>query len=116
MHPFANHRLLQAALASLALCTPFAHAQTATPPDPAAALATKSACTTCHAPDRKSIGPSWKDIATKYADGSRTDQQLAQSIRKGGAGNWGSTPMPPQASLAEADALVLARWVLAAKR
>ncbi|MGB3070252.1 MAG: c-type cytochrome [Ottowia sp.] len=80
------------------------------------ALASKYACTACHAADRKLVGPAWSDIAAKYASGGKTDQQLAQSIRKGGAGSWGAVPMPPQPSLPEADALALARWVLAAKR
>jgi cytochrome c len=76
------------------------------------ALAKKYACAACHQADRKVIGPSWKDIATRYADGSMTPAQLAVFIKKGSAGKWGSMAMPAQGQLPEADALALATWVL----
>lgn len=79
------------------------------------ALANKYACSACHNAERKVLGPSWKEVAAKYADGSKSAEALAQSIKKGGTGNWGKVPMPPQATLPEADALALSRWILATK-
>ena len=80
------------------------------------ALVAKYACVACHQADRKAVGPSWIDIAAKYADGSKTREQLAESIRKGGAGKWGAVPMPPQSAVNEADAQALAQWVLSRKK
>lgn len=79
------------------------------------ALAAKYACVACHNAERKVVGPSWKDIATKYAGGAKSAEALAQSIKKGGAGNWGQVPMPPQPTLPDPDALALSRWILATK-
>lgn len=76
------------------------------------ALATRYACVACHQADKKQIGPSWRDVAARYADGSKTLVQLAQSIKAGGAGTWGSLPMPSQPALASADAEALAQWIL----
>ncbi len=77
----------------------------------AKALATKSACMACHAVDKKLVGPAYKDVATKYK-GMAADK-LAASIKAGGSGKWGPVPMPAQAALSDADAKVLAAWILA---
>ena len=76
-------------------------------------LAQKNACTACHAVDKKLVGPALADIAKKYADQADAVAKLTDSIRKGGSGKWGPVPMPAQPALAEADAKVLAEWVLA---
>jgi cytochrome c len=76
-------------------------------------LATKNACTACHAPDRKLVGPSYADVAKKYAGQKDAVAALSESIRKGGSGKWGPVPMPPQPGLSEADLKTLATWVLA---
>jgi cytochrome c len=77
------------------------------------ALATKNNCMACHAVDKKLVGPSYRDVAKKYA-GTSADT-LASSIRKGGAGKWGQIPMPAQAQLSEADAKKLAIWIMGTK-
>lgn len=56
------------------------------------ALASRYACVACHQPAVKTVGPSWSDIAAKYADGSKSAEQLAASIKRGGSGNWGRYP------------------------
>lgn len=77
----------------------------------ATVLATRNACMACHAVDRRMVGPSYREIATRYkgTDAAR----LAASIRSGSSGKWGPVPMPAQPRLSEADALTLARWILA---
>jgi cytochrome c551/c552 len=70
-------------------------------------LAQKYNCTGCHGLDRKLVGPAFKDIASKHA--GKADY-LAGKIKAGGAGVWGSLPMPPQ-SLPEADARLIATWL-----
>lgn len=77
----------------------------------ATALAQKSACMACHAVERKMVGPAYKAIADKYK-GMDVDK-LAVSIKAGGGGKWGPIPMPAQANLSEADAKILAAWILA---
>ena len=75
------------------------------------ALAKKHACAVCHLPDKKAVGPSWQDVATKYR-GNVTPEQLAASIKKGGSGIWGPVPMPPQPQVPDADLSALAAWIL----
>lgn len=80
------------------------------------ALAKKYACSACHQLDKKAIGPSFKDIAAKYADGSVGATQLAARIKAGSSGKWGGPmAMPPQAHVAATDLDTLAAWILAAK-
>ena len=75
------------------------------------ALAQKNACMACHAVDKKLVGPSYQDVAKKYA--GKSADELAKSIKAGGSGKWGPVPMPAQAALSEADAKTLAAWILA---
>jgi cytochrome c len=79
------------------------------------ALAQKNACMACHAVDKKMIGPSYKDVAAKYAKDKDAATKLVTSIKAGGAGKWGAIPMPAQAALSEADAKTLAVWILSTK-
>ena len=76
-------------------------------------LAQKNACLGCHVVDRKIVGPSFQSVATKYAGQKDAENQLTESIKKGGAGKWGPVPMPAQAALSQGDASTLAAWVLA---
>jgi cytochrome c len=76
-------------------------------------LAKKNACMSCHAVDKKLVGPSYQDVAKKYAGQKDAVANLAKSIKAGGAGKWGPVPMPAQSALSEADAKTLATWILA---
>ena len=77
---------------------------------PALALAQKNSCTACHAVDSKLIGPSFVEIAKKYAKQDDKVSYLLGKIRQGGAGVWGPIPMPAQ-TIEEADAKVIAEWL-----
>lgn len=79
------------------------------------ALATSKNCMACHAIDKKLVGPSYKDVAAKYAGQKDAVDKLAAKIIKGGAGVWGPVPMPPNAQVNEAEAKKLATWVLTQK-
>ncbi len=79
------------------------------------ALATSKNCMACHAVDKKLVGPSYKDVAAKYAGQKDAVDKLAAKIIKGGAGVWGPVPMPANAQVNEADAKKLAAWVLTLK-
>jgi cytochrome c len=79
------------------------------------ALATSKNCMACHSVDKKLVGPSFKDIAKKYAGDKAAADKLADKVVKGGSGAWGPVPMPanPQVSADESKKLVA--WILAAK-
>ncbi|MEO7548123.1 MAG: c-type cytochrome [Ramlibacter sp.] len=79
------------------------------------ALATAKNCMACHAVDKKLVGPSYKDVATKYAGQKDAVDKLAAKILKGGSGVWGPVPMPANAQVSEAEAKKLAAWVLTLK-
>jgi len=76
-------------------------------------LAQSKACMACHAVDKKMVGPSYRDVAQKYAADKEAVAKLMASIKAGGSGKWGAVPMPPQAGLSDAEAKTLAVWVLA---
>jgi cytochrome c len=83
-----------------------------------AALAQAKNCMACHAVDKKMVGPSYKDVAAKYAGNAGAAKMLAEKIQKGstpGKGNWGAVPMPANPQVNEADAAKLAAWVLTVK-
>ena len=75
------------------------------------ALAKKHNCTACHAIDKKLVGPAYKDVAAKYK-GQNVVAKLEEKVKKGGAGVWGPVPMPPNATVPEADIKKLVDWVL----
>jgi cytochrome c len=79
------------------------------------ALATAKNCMACHAMDKKLVGPSYKDVAAKYAGDKAAVEKLAGKIMKGGSGIWGAVPMPANAQVTDAEAKTLAAWVMAAK-
>ncbi|MDN4588662.1 cytochrome C' [Xenophilus aerolatus] len=87
----------------------------ATPAAADLALATSKNCMSCHAVDRKVLGPSFKDVAAKYKDNKGAVDLLATKIVKGGSGVWGPVPMPANTQVSEADAKKLAAWVLSTK-
>lgn len=79
------------------------------------ALATAKNCMACHAVDKKLVGPSYKDVAAKYAGQKDAVDKLAVKIVKGGSGVWGPVPMPANAQVNDAEAKKLAAWVMGMK-
>jgi len=79
------------------------------------ALSQKKNCMSCHAVDKKIVGPSFKEIAAKYAKDKKAEAMLAEKIIKGGKGVWGEMAMPPNSQVTPAEAKTLAKWVLATK-
>lgn len=77
------------------------------------ALAMSKGCVGCHAVDKKLVGPSYQDVAAKYAGQKGAEAALADKMIKGSGGVWGGPAvMPPNAALSPADAATLAKWVL----
>jgi cytochrome c len=78
-------------------------------------LAQKKNCMACHAIDKKLVGPSYKDVAAKYANQKDAVDKLAEKVVKGGSGVWGPVPMPANAQVTPAEAKTLVAWVLSQK-
>jgi len=74
------------------------------------ALAGKHGCTACHGIEGQRVGPGFREVGRKHGARGDAVAYLNDKIRSGGAGAWGSVPMPPQ-NLPESDALALARWI-----
>ena len=80
------------------------------------ALAKKHLCTTCHVVNgAKTIGPTYAEVAKKYAGQKDAEAKLADKVKKGGQGVWGQVPMPPNAAVPDADLKALAKWVMSTK-
>ncbi len=78
----------------------------------ALAIEAKSDCITCHKLDEKLIGPSYKDIATKYAaNQEEMIPKLAAKIISGGQGVWGEVPMTPHSALTKEEAQTLVKYI-----
>lgn len=76
-------------------------------------LVKKNGCATCHAQDRKMVGPTWKEVAAKYKGEAKAADALAEKVKVGGKGVWGQVPMPPQNKVSDADLKLILAWVLA---
>lgn len=84
------------------------------------ALAKSKNCLSCHAVDKKVVGPSYKDIAKRYAGDKTAEAKLSEKIVKGGKGAWAKelgaeVPMPPNPQVKPDEATKLAKWVLGLK-
>ncbi len=79
------------------------------------ALATAKNCMSCHTMEKKLVGPSYKEVAAKYAGQKDAVDKLAGKILKGGSGVYGAIPMPANTQVSEAEAKALAAWVLSVK-
>ncbi len=77
-------------------------------------LAKKSNCMNCHAVDKKLVGPSYQDIAKKYAGDKTAEAKLVEKVKKGGSGVWGPVPMTANSpQVKDDDIKTLVKWVLA---
>lgn len=77
----------------------------------------QSDCFTCHKIDEAYTGPTYRQVADKYASQAPgIIPQLAEKIIKGGTGVWGSVPMIPHATLSQADAEAMVKYILLLKK
>jgi cytochrome c len=77
-------------------------------------LLTKYNCQACHTVDKKVVGPSYKEVAAKYAGDNTAPAKLEQKVKNGGSGVWGAIPMPPN-NVPDSDLKTLVEWILALK-
>ena len=72
----------------------------------------KSGCNTCHEVEERTVGPSYRDIAARYHDNRQARSLLTEKVVEGGAGVWGSSPMPPHPHLAIKDIEQMVKFIL----
>ncbi|MFN4342105.1 MAG: c-type cytochrome [Azonexus sp.] len=78
------------------------------------ALAKAKNCMSCHAVDKKLVGPAYKEVAAKYKGDKNAPAMLADKVKAGGKGTWGQIPMPPN-NVTDEEAKKLVAWVLSQK-
>ena len=69
------------------------------------ALAKSSGCLTCHAVDKKKMGPSFKDIAAKYKGKADAQATLVKAL--------GDAKSHPEVKAKGDDLTTIVKWVLA---
>lgn len=70
-----------------------------------------SDCIACHRETVKLVGPSYTDIAAKYAHTDANIAMLAGKILSGGSGNWGEVAMTPHPTLTKAEATKIVQYI-----
>lgn len=78
-------------------------------------LLQKNSCTLCHAVDKKVVGPAFKDIASKYAGQPDAISRLSLKVKAGGAGAWGTVPMPANPQVSDDDLKKMIEFILKQK-
>jgi cytochrome c len=71
-----------------------------------------SDCKTCHAVEKKSIGPAYKEIAKKYRASSQNIDELSKKVISGGGGVWGEQVMAAHPQVSKADAREMVIYIL----
>lgn len=82
---------------------------------PGEKLVKEGDCTACHAVDHKVVGPSFADVAKRYAGQPGVVEKLSQKIRTGGSGIWGTLAMTPHPSFTDAQLKEIVTWVLSTR-
>ncbi len=81
------------------------------------ALVGEKGCFACHKIDDELTGPSYKQVAEKYAGASQaTVTELAGKIIKGGSGVWGETMMTPNPGVSQEEAEAMVKYILLLKK
>ncbi|MEZ2440143.1 c-type cytochrome [Chitinophaga sp. RCC_12] len=72
-------------------------------------LLNKYTCSSCHNPDKKQVGPGFRDVAKR----NYSVAKILSLIKNPQAENWPgyATPMPPFPQVPQADATKIATWI-----
>jgi len=71
-----------------------------------------SDCAACHSKEKKSIGPSYKEVASKYKGDGTALERLTKKVISGGSGVWGETAMAGHPQLSANDAAEMVKYIL----
>jgi cytochrome c len=74
-----------------------------------------SDCLTCHETIEANVGPSFLQIATRYAKDKNTVAQLVTKVKNGGTGAWGSGMMNPHPNLATSEIETIIDYIFTLK-
>ena len=80
--------------------------------DPGRQLVESATCLTCHSAAASSIGPSYEEVATRYATDTEARARLMTRIREGGSGVWGPVMMPPHPQYSDDELRQMVDFVL----
>lgn len=80
------------------------------------ALIGKSDCLGCHKVTERIVGPSYSEVAERYAGKPGIEDTLAGKIINGGSGNWGEMPMAAHPNLSKEDAVAMVKYILLLKQ
>jgi cytochrome c len=75
-------------------------------------LIAKSDCKACHQTYTKVLGPSFAEVAKRYATNKDAVEILATKIIKGGSGIWGEYAMSAHPQLTKDDASEIVKYIL----
>ncbi|MBX2898673.1 MAG: PQQ-dependent sugar dehydrogenase [Cyclobacteriaceae bacterium] len=75
-------------------------------------LINKSDCRSCHLLDKKSVGPSYLDVAAKYKGNKPAQEKLAEKIIVGGGGVWGEHAMAAHPQIRPDQAASMVSYIM----
>ncbi|HVG15682.1 MAG TPA: carbohydrate-binding protein, partial [Chitinophagaceae bacterium] len=75
-------------------------------------LLAKNDCKSCHMPNKRSVGPSYLEVAKKYKGTPGASESLAQKVIKGGSGVWGDHAMSAHPQLSVTDSRAIVEYIL----
>jgi len=75
----------------------------------------KSDCFTCHELDKKTVGPSFHQIAERYGSEKSASENLIQKVKEGGSGTWGSAVMNAHPKLTETEIKTMLDYIFSLK-
>lgn len=75
-------------------------------------IAKANKCFECHSIDKRIIGPTIREIADKYKGQAGAESRLAEKVRKGSVGVWGTTPMQAYPDMSQKDIDAVVQWML----
>ncbi len=75
----------------------------------------KSDCMTCHEADKKTVGPSFIEIAQRYPNDKTSFEYLLRKVKEGGAGVWGGVAMNAHPGLTEREIKEMLNYIFSLK-
>ncbi len=75
-------------------------------------LIARSDCRTCHNAYLQTVGPSYSDIALRYANTEENISTLVNKVLQGGSGSWGEAAMTPHPDLPPNQARAMVEYIM----
>jgi cytochrome c len=75
-----------------------------------------SDCKACHSLDKRSVGPAYMEVASKYQKDRNAVKRLSEKVIKGGGGVWGEQAMSAHPQLKQEEAEEMVQYILSLAR